>query len=226
MTESTGWQRFFPLFLRHGLLPEPEKVKRLREERTRELAEMEAKSSHAAGVHNAVEWAALKRQREEAAIAEIEAARLDIGNYPEWAPTGEDWMRLAVGLAIKHGEPGFAFTAPETDSTAEQNWHRDRLLEAIMAADELPADAAAEKAEAYIAKQQAAGQGLEYGKRYSADYLKGGFAARNKARQDGRQVDKKYRSKSPSYIDLLLFYDDHFRTLLEEARALNQPEVD
>lgn len=226
MSEVTGWQRFFPLFLRHGLLPEPGEVKRLREELARELAEMESKSSQAAGVRNAAEWAALKRQREEDMIAEIEAARLDIRNYPEWAPTGEDWMRLAIGLAIKHEEPEFAFKAPETDETAEQNWHRDRLLGAIMAADKLPADAAAEKAETYIAKQQAEGRGLEYGRRFSADYLKGGFAARNRARRDGRAPDKKYRSKRPAHLDFLLFYQEHFVTILEEARALSQPEVD
>ncbi len=187
MSETTDWQRFFPLFLRYGLLPEPEGLKRRREELSAEFAEMESQSSRETS-RRVIERDHAIASREDAVRAELDAAFHDIQNYRNWAPTGDDWMKLAVLLAIAHKEAGFEFTPPVEDKTADINWRRDGLMKLIMEVDEVKAAPAAKKAATLIAREQKAGRWMEYGEHNSASSLAAGFSTRNAARKKARQA--------------------------------------
>lgn len=198
MSEATGWQRFFPLFLKYGLLPEPEKVGVLRKKLKAKLAVTEPQSSRKAGSGVKAWHAEIEKQRA-AMDAELDAVRRDIQSYRDWAPTGNDWISLAVVLAIKCQEPGFEFTKPIKDKTADSNWHRDRLMRRFITVDKVDAKSAAMKAENHIASEQKAGRGMEFGKPMSAKSLAAGYSTRNKARQRVRllaEVDNEKKDKS------------------------------
>lgn len=236
--DSPGWLRFFPLFLRHGLIPEPDSVKKLREDGARELAEMGAGSSRQVGVRNVAEREELRRKREADLVIEVEAARRDVRNYARWAPSGDDWMRLAIGLAIKHAESGFQFNPPRPAPGPEAAWHRDNLMLAIIARDGVDAKTAAVTAAREIDVLHKKGTGREYGTKVSAGTLRTGFSQRSRLR-DGMRTSEywrrpeaflddqahlvpfDHRSEMPHYMRSFLALETHFAEILEEAKSLS-----
>lgn len=214
----TAWERLFPLFLRHNLIPEPVAVARLREAAKAELAQMEAQSSRASAARNVERWEAEKQRRTAELLTEIETARQSIANYPEWSPSAEDWKRLAIGLAIKHREPGFEFEMPPADRTAEQNWGRDNLVSTFMHRGDSVARATTATSKAIATMR---GKGIDdYGKPVAAQSLEVGFAARNAARKAGRPVDTKHRSKQPQILEAYASLETHFLSILNDADSL------
>lgn len=212
MTDLTPWQRFFPLFQRHNLLPEPDAAKRIKEQATAELTEMEAQSSRQSGIRNVRKWKKAKEKRYEEFLAAYKAALGNIDNYGYWAPTGEDWMKLAVQLAIKHREPNFSFDKRTKKKGRELNWHRFSLMNSIMSADGVNAKEAAVRAVRYINELQEAGQGQEYGS-IQPKSLETAYSTHKKSDPPG----------TPTYILNLLDWKEHARALFEEARSLQNP---
>ncbi|SLJ88349.1 hypothetical protein [Novosphingobium mathurense] len=177
MTATDFREKFFRLFLRHGLIPEPVCVTSLRNEANSALAAMEAMSSRDAGFRNVADWEAEKVRCEEQWRADLESARSDIRNYSDWSPSAEDWVRIAIALAVEHGEDGFKLEIPREERSAEQNWHRDNLISKF-AERGMSAAEAAKAAEEEIRRLQRNGQGDHYGKALKAKSLESAYSAR------------------------------------------------
>lgn len=52
--------------------------------------------------------------------------------HAKWHPTGEDWIKLTVALAITHKETGFKFSPLKKNTAAEGRSVRDRYMTVLM----------------------------------------------------------------------------------------------
>jgi hypothetical protein len=127
MTMENPWHAsahtldFIKLYMRHNLVPELSEVADKRAELKACLSEFDRKERSSKDS----EAQLLERRQEiiERLSGEIKRLNEDPRRYETWRPSVEDVTRLAVGLAIKHGE--FKIHLVDEDQSAENAWVRD-----------------------------------------------------------------------------------------------------
>ncbi len=211
---------YLALFLKFGLLPEPDVFAEIRVRGAEKISDLEQRSSRVEGVAVA-EWEAHKMRRVAEYWDEIDAARTDLRNYVNWRPTLADWANLATAQAIANGDPGFEYIPERPRKGAEVNWHRDNLINGFLQQG-WTAKAAALAAANGIAAQMRAGN-HHYGKAISAAALEVDFATRQAARRagNGKPTRASKASKQPAVITNFQRFKKHFGALFGAALIMS-----
>lgn len=143
-----------------------------------------------------------------------------------WGPTPDDWIRLALGLALEHREPGFELSKVKHLPAAWADWVRDEAVDNRYFARNPDGSLSAEKRPG-ITLEQACREAVRYlDKKIDSGEVQGVKKITAKSLESAYSARRRKNLKLAPVIADYLRWDGEWRKTLSQARAYTLKEPD
>lgn len=217
------------LFIRYGIPPHPDAVLLLGIEATKarkvivQAWEDAEDNIHKKGGRplSAADWSRRIQKSDDAFKRQIDAAIMAPESYAGWSPSPEDWVKLAVSLAVQH-EPAFEFSPSVKPSRPKESiWVRDAAIARVLL-NQPKLSVAAAAAEAKATIDDAIKAGAYSAKRGTEPRIKVGEVSSMEVDFSSRRAARSRREKAAGEAYAL---EEAAREKEYELRLQRQPDA-